>query len=323
MSGDLVSLAEAAYRAEVSERDWLTGIAVAALPILERGFGINAYTYDVGNPEDLRICECVELGNAPIDGPGIQRMLPLVSQETLHNLYAPGPPVLLSQACTGPERDVLLDAVRALGPGNVLALRAGDPSMRGCVLAVGVGTTYRVPPLLVATLARISAHIAAGWRLRTLLPKDGTPEAVLDMEGKVLHAETEESQSQRRALSRAAVQRHWARHRLRTEDPERAIALWRALVGGEWSLVDWMDTDGKRFVLARRNRPGTMASGGLTHRELQVATYAALGHSLKLIAYELGLTSATVSLHLKSALRKLGLKTRTELQVLLELPTER
>lgn len=322
MSGDLVGLAEAAYRTDVSERDWLTGIADSALPILQRGFGLNVYTYDFSNPEDLRVCECIGTGGAPVDGPDIQRILPLVPWETMRNLYTPGPPLLLSQASSGSERRILLEAVQKLGIGDVLGIRAGDPSMRGCVLAVGVKASYRVPPLFAATLARVSAHIAAGWRLRTLVPQGDVPAAVLDVDGNVLHAETEESQAQRRALSRAAVQRNWARQELRTVDPPRAIALWRALVQGEWSLVDWTDTDGKRFLLARRNRPGTLTAEGLTDRELQVATYAALGHPLKLIAYELGLSSATVSLHLKSALRKLGLQSRTELQTLLELSSD-
>jgi DNA-binding NarL/FixJ family response regulator len=48
-------------------------------------------------------------------------------------------------------------------------------------------------------------------------------------------------------------------------------------------------------------------------RQRQVVSYAAFGHSLKFIAYELGLGSATVSRHLKDALRKLGLRSRHEL----------
>lgn len=165
VSGDLVGLAEAAYRTEVSERDWLTGIADSPLPILQRGFGINAYTYDFSNPDDPKVSEYVGVGGAPADASFIQGMFPLAPRETMVNLHAPGPPLLLSQASTGPERAILIGAIQKLGVGDVLGIRAGDPSLRGCVLAVGVKASYRVPPLFAATLARVSAH-----KLRTVDP---------------------------------------------------------------------------------------------------------------------------------------------------------
>ena len=51
----------------------------------------------------------------------------------------------------------------------------------------------------------------------------------------------------------------------------------------------------------------------LSRRELQVARAAALGHSDKLIAYELGLAASTVARLLSRARIKLGVKTRLEL----------
>jgi DNA-binding NarL/FixJ family response regulator len=89
--------------------------------------------------------------------------------------------------------------------------------------------------------------------------------------------------------------------------------LWRALIHAEWSLIDTVESDGKRVVVARRNRPATPRHRALTRMERVVAFYAAAGHSHKTMAYELGLTASTVSLHLRSALVKLGIGTRAEL----------
>lgn len=44
-----------------------------------------------------------------------------------------------------------------------------------------------------------------------------------------------------------------------------------------------------------------------------MASLAAVGHGLKVIAYDLGLDVSTVSLHLKSAMRKLGVRSRVDL----------
>jgi DNA-binding CsgD family transcriptional regulator len=61
-------------------------------------------------------------------------------------------------------------------------------------------------------------------------------------------------------------------------------------------------------------------------REAQVARGAALGHSNKLIAYELGLATSTVSTLLARAIRKLRLHSRGALirriATELELPSE-
>lgn len=115
------------------------------------------------------------------------------------------------------------------------------------------------------------------------------------------------------ALLQSAVRsRHLARG-LRKEECLRALQLWRALVAGRWSLVDHVDRDGKRFVLARRNAANVREPSDLTPNERLVALYAASGHTNALIAYELGLSPATTSGLLRSAMRKLRVKSAAEL----------
>jgi DNA-binding CsgD family transcriptional regulator len=78
-------------------------------------------------------------------------------------------------------------------------------------------------------------------------------------------------------------------------------------------MVDWFDTDGRRFVLALPNSPHIADPRGLTERESQVVAYAVLGQSNKLIAYRLGLSRSRVSMLLRSAMRKLNVQTRVQL----------
>ena len=100
---------------------------------------------------------------------------------------------------------------------------------------------------------------------------------------------------------------------LRREDPAAAVDLWRGLVAGRWSLVDHFDTDGRRYLVARRNDPRALDPRALSDRERQVARFVALGHANKLIAYELGISEASVATHVRRAAAKLGVDGRVQL----------
>jgi DNA-binding CsgD family transcriptional regulator len=65
--------------------------------------------------------------------------------------------------------------------------------------------------------------------------------------------------------------------------------------------------------VAHRNDPQAPDARALTLRERQVLGYAALGHSNKLIGYELGLHPSSVARHLRDAGTKLGARSRVQL----------
>jgi DNA-binding CsgD family transcriptional regulator len=139
-------------------------------------------------------------------------------------------------------------------------------------------------------------------------------------DGKVEHAEdAAQSPGARDSLRRSVLAYDRARGALRRRDPDEAVAIWQALVAGRWSLVDHFDSDGRRFVIAHRNDPTPPDTRGLTLRERQSLAYAAIGHSNKQIAYELGLAASTVSGHLAQARAKLHLRS---LAALREAPDE-
>jgi DNA-binding CsgD family transcriptional regulator len=139
-------------------------------------------------------------------------------------------------------------------------------------------------------------------------------EAVLEPGGRLLHASGPAvAKTAREALRTAAVAQDRARTRRRTRDGAKATELWWALVAGRWSLVDQFERDGRRFLVARANEPEAAPRAALTHRESQLAGFAALGHSIKMIAYELGLSPSSVSRSLTTVARKLGARSRVEL----------
>jgi len=209
---------------------------------------------------------------------------------------------------------------------DVLYLAAVNPN--------GAGVAIIAPLKEITTLSRhesrqwqmLAAHIEAAHRLREGIAlkeeEQGTAgdfplraEAVLDARNfrvtDAAGAARRPTASQR--LREAAVAIDRARGRMRKTDPRKALEGWKALIHGRWSVVDWFDTDGRRFVLAIPNAPEITDPRGLTTRESQVAWMAAAGMTNKVIAYRLGLSTSRISLVLRSAMRKLGVRTRTQL----------
>jgi DNA-binding CsgD family transcriptional regulator len=156
--------------------------------------------------------------------------------------------------------------------------------------------------------------MAAAVRLRLASDREQRVDAVLRPNGAVAHAEADaQPREAREALRSAAAWMDRARGPLRRRDPVEAVEIWRALVAGRWSLVDHFDHDGKRFVLARRNAPASPACGDLTPAERTVLEYIALGHTNKFVAYELGISTSGVAMHLGRAAKRLGARSRVEL----------
>ena len=199
---------------------------------------------------------------------------------------------------------------------SCLALRAHQPDGRGIficsLLARDGGTTQRFK----ARWSRVSAHILSAWRLRQRLAEQAqltAPDAILTPNGRLADASFDPSPGQRDVLSSSVRCRERARGPLRHKAPDDSLCLWQGLVQGRWSLVDQVDSDGKRFVLARRNEAAAPPFAGLTTRERQVVAMALQGFANKHIAYTIGLSSSTVATHLANAARKLDKTLRQRL----------
>jgi DNA-binding CsgD family transcriptional regulator len=87
--------------------------------------------------------------------------------------------------------------------------------------------------------------------------------------------------------------------------------FWRNLIAGRWRVVRTTERGGRRFLVAQisHHRPRL----GLSVREGQIADLLAQEQSQKVIAHHLGLSPSSVSTLTRSALRKLGLRSRVEL----------
>jgi len=315
--GDAISIVEKAYQTGLDDREWLTGLCNTALSASGATMAI-ANFFDARDIRRPRLSSGVSLPD-----PSAYAEIAMRTQELLEG--TPGANEALFAACdvsTMSERlqrnGISYEPIRRVfepyGIQDIVGLPAFSPDRRGIVFGFGVTTVRALTALERKRWQRVATHAAAGLRLRVGVARDAVPEAVLRPDGRVEHAEGAARPKAARELLRSAARAvDRVRSRPSRQDPDAALELWRGLVAGRWSLVDHFESDGRRYLVARRNDPDVPSAPLLSRREAQVAGYAALGHGNKLIAYELGLAVSTVATHLAAAQRKLGLRSRLEL----------
>ena len=322
---DAISVVEAAYDCESDTDAWYRRLLAQVTPELDRGFGVVLSPYAPKmRPEDVTF-------HGTYSPPGLieaNRALIFEYPESFHALLTSSGALNTatqvmglhpSDAANWPPFTTYL---RPWGVQDALGLVARDPSGHA-ICMVALCPDLRRPSLREQLKwGRIAAHIVAGSRLRRALPglimgdlADGA-EAILSPSGAIAHAESAaKGKGAQESLRRAAKDIDRARSNARVNEDE-ALDLWQGLVAGRWSLVDRFDTDGRRYLVARKNEPDVKDPRALTSRERHVLAYAAMGQSLKLIAYSLGLSLSTVSVNRRSAMRKLGLRSHAEVVAL-------
>lgn len=208
-------------------------------------------------------------------------------------------------------------AAREHGVIDHVYLHAAEPDDTGFILMLGSARSRTLSVLERRRLARIAAHLGAARRLVDATLAE--PAVVFESDGRVAHA-TGATPDLLESLRRHLKTIEQSRSRAARAEPDAALAAWTALVEGRYSLVDRFESDGRRYVVAHENPPHMRDPRGLTRAEAIVASWAARGHSDKLIAYELGRSLGTVSSLLSRAYGKLRVRSRSELLARLTLP---
>lgn len=322
----LLSIVNSAYETNGPIDDWVRTIVEAASPELDRGLGMMGMTFRVGDGRLLLTSRLITAGSVPTSiadvaqiAPSVDLLACLPCAKTLYSPWAE-PRALDSasaaQARSNPDRSYAkmpaFEFARSIGIRDHLVAKAVDPSGNGCLLWAGTPEETTVPNRRARAWSRVMAHLLAALRLRTAL--EAHTEAVVEPGGRVLHAEgVATHESAREALRHAAIHVDRVRTRAGAREAETALERWHALVSGRWSLVDSFESDGRRYLVARKNDPELQLPCELSQRERQIVAYAALGHPNKYIAYVLGLAPSTVSSHLVSAMKRLSVKSRAEL----------
>ena len=307
---DPIGVIEACYR-QGDDAAWAGGLLEALAP-LEQGCGAMAVAYAVPS---LSVSVLVRRGEAP-DVDRLVRSYQAAPPEILRSHLRPCPPVDRATRRGATTWPPVRDILAAAGMDDALGMMSQDHDGQAFFIWIPIHADRAPSPRTLHHLSLITAHIVSARRLRALDAAGAPPrtDAVLTPDGRLRGAQGRaEARAVRHDLSEAVRRIERARGRARREDADGALAIWHGLVDGEWSLVDHVEADGRRLVLARRNPPGGRDPKALTPGERAVLGYAALGHSNKFIGYMLGRAPTTIATHLASAQRKLGVGSRLDL----------
>ncbi len=351
---DYVHFLEACYRIGSKPADWLRGLGEAALDLMGFGLGIHVYLVDLTQVPEPRFEEPMLVGGLPDweerwRSDWWQPIMLNTTRDDLLSMHTMSPvnhstEVWGALSAKSPTYAAHLASLSNRGYSTIfaryLAGQTVPPDTRHAMYpdsfnvigtdARGIGAVLLanmpepsnggVPPRLAQVWNRLAAHIGAGHRLmRVAQGQSGLEDAdaIFEPNGKVAHAGQDLRDSLAlKSLRSQVVDIDRVRGRHRGDGPV-ATEVWRALHEGRYSLLDQFDRDGRRYYVARANEPPVDPLAKLTARETQVVKAAALGHSNKHIAYELGIGPSTVAVHLKAASAKLGVSSRLDLIMLI------
>lgn len=324
----LIDFAETAYDLGIDHQDWLVRVIEAGAPFLDRGLGVFAITCRrPPQPGPLAIDQIyARLGPSDFVE-RVEQMKNDVDMSLLWPVSRPGIPKTLSEVSRDHDPAVFkLIMERYPFAADGLGLNAFDPDGRGIFIISALQKITSLTPRQRELYQMVAAHFAAAYRLRRAIRLEAEEhrsepelphgaEVVIDPSGfRITHAiGPAREKGALESLRDAAKKVDRARGKLREADPLQALELWKALVRGRWSAVDWFDMDGRRYVIGIPNAPGLDDPRGLTDREMQVVSYVHAGLNNKMIAYHLGLSQGRVSGLLSSAMHKLGVQTRAQL----------
>jgi DNA-binding CsgD family transcriptional regulator len=305
----LTSVLDRVYAPAATNEQWLANIHDALTGALAGHVGVQVYTMGVRN-DGIEVDTCV--ANDDMLAAAIVHGYRCADASSSAIIKGAGPVLHAAKFMRGDHPTV--ESARQHGVTDVV-LALGSASVdRFCVASFLVdGSVPHVPRSTRNVLARLAAHLGAAYRLRLPAGHEQDGDAVLSPKGELLHAsggaKTRSAQDYLRAAACAIVHSKGECER----DPAAGLAFWKAMVDGRWTLVERTESDGKRVLIARRNQPATQPHRVLSERERIVLERASLGAPVRHLAYELGLAESTVSETIARAMRKIGIRDRSEL----------
>jgi DNA-binding CsgD family transcriptional regulator len=321
MKRGLLGLVESAYRFDESPRDWLDTLSEVASE-LTPGTGAMVYAFDASHRPGVDIGPWGATGVSDAFAESTIELNRKSSDDEVDLFYRSGvtsgtvSEFLQSVGEDVAENESYDTTTGARGYPDTFGLTASAPDFRGLVINSPLATRTTLDERTRFRWRQVGAHLQTAYRLRRYVDSAfDDAEAVLEPDGRLVDASDGARDAERRSRLRDAVVAI-DKARSGSDESDSALDVWSALVDGRWSLVESIDTDGRRFYLAIPNGCETRELFALTDRERQVVAHVAQGDSNKWCGYQLGVSPATVSTLLRRALDKLGLESRRELIVL-------
>jgi DNA-binding CsgD family transcriptional regulator len=319
-----LDLLEAAYRLDGSDDDWIQNlVAIAGKVFAKTGLGVAGLLFTARSGPDART-QLDSVTNVKRQGVGIKPSWTTMVQayptslapEIQERMFLSGNIADVASETSGLGAALrehpnwrLYSGLDADLVGDALGLVGHDGGRRGLLVSAALPEPRPIAANELHFWQRVAIHLGTALRLRSAAgAAPDTADAVLSHKGRLLHVRDSEDAD---VVSHGFARRQQARSA--DASSEAALDIWQGLCDGRWSLIDYVDTDRRSFVLAVRNEPGRDVASSLSDRQRAVVALAALGYGNKQIAYALGLSQPAVAMLLRRARAATGARTRADL----------
>lgn len=279
MLEDVLRVLDAAYRFDLSDAEWLNGLAATMHDALGRsvlaesrgGLGVLAMRYKIDQHDRLCLLTSAAIGMPDPMVAAIATVPGQLPPSYVRRTFGRHPCALASQAGGTREQSLArrqMGSQPRTGLSDIFVINGLDPTDHGIWIGLPLAHQLTPPPEFVATWTRVAVHLAAASRLRRRIeahPTIDEAEAAIKQDGRIVHARGVAKQKEARdrlADSVRALERLRAKPRQRAHS--RALAAWRGLVDARWTLVAHFESDGKRYLVAQCNGVPTV---GLSDRK--------------------------------------------------------
>jgi DNA-binding CsgD family transcriptional regulator len=315
---DIISVLDALYAVDHATDTWVAGVLEVAERFLGQGRGVGVVRYDLSGDGPLRPVAIDGLGVSPDwVQVGLDQHRDTALASDIRSSYASVLSASARQQMSTITHASYLATMRRCRVADQWVINGVTPNGTGAALYLFAKAEIKFTAIQQKMLRALARHIGTAYRLQQRIsrqPKLENVEEIFRPDGRIEHATAAtESSATRHLLADAVSLRRWARGSAGRDAPAKALRAFGGLVNATWTLVDWFDRDGKRYVVACRNFASEIGIAALSVRESQVAMLARDGRSNKEIAYELRLAHSTVRVLLARAAVKLGTHSRAQL----------
>lgn len=316
-----VAVVEAALRVKNAGPGWLEPVVERFEAAWPGCLGTFALEWEMSN--DLKALETVHeahRGVSHITTPAMDGMLSMAQRQNLYGQSAQC--TLASELFQGQVPETIRSVWHSVGMVDGVGLVAGVGAGRrpdhfaGVLLAGALPTSTNMSPRARSRWVSVGHQLALAARLHRLLENDALdtlPHARFTPAGRCLDARGDTThRTMRDALSLLVRGLEDARAGALRGHVDEALSMWERLASGEWILVDQLESDGQRHVVAMPC-PAAGSIRALSEQQRAIAQAAGEGMTSPDIAKRMGIEERVVAMQLTRALSKLGLPNRMSL----------
>jgi DNA-binding CsgD family transcriptional regulator len=308
----LVGFIEAVFSLEIDDQEWLGQVLSALGALCGPEHHYRGFFYDASDIRDLKISSICAPNTSPELESAFAELAACAQPELVTNTFR-SLPVGSFRRTALPYLAPILAKLELQGFADVFAINGVDPSGIGCMLLISSRAHELTPSASeLQMFRRLAANLASAFRCRRKLgtlgsgsPSDRAP----DVEAQERFAEIVSAAREQLRTAPPAADDAGAKRQARKAAPTFTHPATKAGL----TLLHTFEENGRRYVVARENDASSQGVAALTQREREIVEHATNGFTNKQIAYNLGISNATVRVLMARAANRIGVRTRREL----------